>query len=286
MKMLRILLILLFIFFTIGCQQEQQSSREQGVVEANDAYLNNFGAPPYETKGRAFARVGYLPLRSNPNLLRAIPLFLFTDQNQLGHILKKLTSGELNLPAESDIYDPFEKNINITIKSLEDGLLVLDLSATKAWSAFNLGAVSRVITETAVQFPDVSHVRLLLDGQPFVNMPKDGFVHNPEDLTEVDKPTLVDITGTWHKDEEELEEIAVLFNRPIKINGFALYDKARKKVAGEYFTSILQMAVVIHPDNPDALKEGTVLQAEWDITDRMGRTNTGTNRLPLKYVEH
>ncbi|PLX93407.1 MAG: hypothetical protein C0619_04515 [Desulfuromonas sp.] len=285
-RVIHILSVLLFLLAVIGCQQEQETAQAEGVVQANTAYLDNFGDPPYETKGRAYARVGYLPLRKNSNLVRAIPLFLFTDQNQLGHILETLTSGQLSLSAESDLQDSFAKNIDISVRSLEGGLLVLDLASTNAWSAIDLQPVVKALTETAVQFSDVTYVRFLLDGRPMTNMPEKGFEHNPEDVAVVTKPTLVDIAGTWHNDEEDLEEISVRFDRPITVNRFALYDNTGKKVEGEYFTSVLQMAVVIHPDNPKRFKEGSELQAEWDIVDALGRTNKGTTRLPLKHIEH
>lgn len=287
MKMIREFSLLLFILLSfIGCQQEQEKIGDAGVVDANTAYVNNFGAPPYETKGRAFARVGFLPLRSNPNQVRAIPLFLFTDQNQLGHILKKLTSGELILPAESDLYDPFANNIEVTIRSLEEGLLVLDLTSTKTWSTIDMQPVVKALTETAVQFPDVTYVRLLLSGRPMANMPVEGFVHNPGYVAKVAKPVLVDIVGTWHEGEETLEEISVQFDRPVTINRFALYDHTGKKIAGQYFTSVMQMAVVVHPENPTLFREGSFMQAEWDLVDALGRTNKGTSRLPLKHIEH
>ena len=65
-----------------GCREE--ASRPAEVpgesavrVEATSAYLEHFGVPPQGEAGRAFARVGYLPVRKSPGRLVARPIFVF-----------------------------------------------------------------------------------------------------------------------------------------------------------------------------------------------------------------
>lgn len=269
-----------------GCKQEETTLPDTGVVEANDAYIKFFGSPPYETKGRAFARVGYLPLKKDLKQVRAIPLFLFTDQNQLQHIFNKLTNNALLLPTESDLYIPFPSGTKIAVKSLENELLTVEVTTNGPWEEADLIAVAYALTETAVQFPDVARVRIIADGRLLSFMPESGFVHDTQRVEDVPKPTLVSIIGMWDTGDDVLGELFIEFDRPITVNNFRLYDKTGKKVEGEYFTSAFQMAVVIHPDQPSQFKEGMLLQAEWDVSDTLGRTNKGKNTLPIKYVEH
>ena len=44
--------------------------------------------------------------------------------------------------------------------------------------------------------------------------------------------------------------------------------------------------LAIHPQNPEIFLPGTILTAEWDIVDELGRVNKGTTSLPLQRFEH
>lgn len=269
-----------------GCKEQQTVPADSGVVEANQAYLNNFGAAPHETVGRAFARVGYLPLQNNPEQVRALPLFLFGEQDQLRQILDRLTSGTLFLPPETELYNPFPSDLKVTVTSPENETVTLALTTAESWSADDLRAAVTALTETAVQFPDITRVRISLNGELLPRMPEGGFMHSPRHLLEVGPPTLIMVVGMWDKGAEALDEILVEFDRPVTVNSFQLYDKAGKKVDGEYFTSAFNMAVVVHPQDPGRYRDGTVLRAEWDVVDTLGRSNKGTSSVPLHRVEH
>lgn len=275
-----------FLLLTLdGCQQ-QETPPETGVVEANPAYIRNFGPPPYETKGRAFARVGYLPLQKNHKQVRAVPFFLFSEQEQLRQILDRLTSGDLLLPSNTELYSPFPADVKVTVKSLANDIVTLSLKTEQPWATENLLAARIALTQTAIQFPDITKVKIFLNGQPLSQMPDKGFTRNPQQLSEVGLPALVTIIGMWEKGAEALDEILVEFDRPITVNKFQLYDREGNEVDGEYFTSAFQMAVVIHPKNPERYQANINLRAEWDIIDFLGRSNNGANTLPLSRLEH
>ncbi|NIP50372.1 MAG: hypothetical protein GWO30_10415, partial [Gammaproteobacteria bacterium] len=70
---------LLFLPFLFSCEQQETPVSDSGRVEATQAYVHNFGEPPQGKKGRAFARVAYLPLRDDPQKLRAFPVYLFSE---------------------------------------------------------------------------------------------------------------------------------------------------------------------------------------------------------------
>ena len=277
---------LFVLLFTSGCKQQDAESPKPGVVEANPTYIDNFGEPPYETEGRAFARVGYLPLKSNPEKIRALPLFLFSEQEQLRQILDRLTSNQLFLPPDGEVYSPFPPDLKVTVSAPENGTVTMSLASQGPFPAADRVAAVNAMTETAVQFSAIKNVRILLNQNPLARMPKEGYAHDPQQLSEVGKPNLVTVLGTWEKGSESPHEIFVEFDRPVTVNSFQLYDQAGKKVEGDYFTSAFQMAVVVHPDDPSLYREGSVLRVEWDIVDTLGRANKGTNSLPLRRVEH
>jgi hypothetical protein len=94
------------------------------------------------------------------------------------------------------------------------------------------------------------------------------------------------MAGAWEKGQDEPEEVLVEFDRPVKVNSFELYHLDGQKVEGEYFKSIFQMAVVVHPKLPELFQEGTSLRAEWNVVDELGRANSGVDTMPLKKLIH
>jgi hypothetical protein len=277
---------LLFLLSLSGCQQQETPKSAFGIVEANQAYRQYFGAPPTVNKGRGFARVGFLPLRKSPDKVRPIPLYLFVERDQLEQMLKRLISGEIILPPDSPLYQPFPADLQLEVGPLEEGTLTLTLIMRQLPSETDLAAIALSLTETSVQFDGVARVRILFNAEPLAQMPAEGFIHTPRQVLPVAPPAMIMIAGMWAKGAEALEEILIDFDRPVTVNRFQLFDAAGKKVAGETFTSVFDMAVVIHPKHPEAFRDGTVLRAEWAVTDALGRTNHGVNTLPLRRFEH
>lgn len=284
----------LLLLALTGCRQEQQpaDSLDAGKVEANQAYLQHFGNPPHGKEGRAFARVGYLPLRTDPDKLRALPLFLFSENDQLQAILDRLTGDALILPPESDLYQPVPDEIEISTAPVESGVLTLAMTSRQTWSEADQAAAGRALAETALQFAEVERVRVLINGEALSQMPANGYTHDPQQLVEVGPPALVMMVGHWEEGEHgedgaaELKEILIEFDRPVEINSFQLHDANGIAVAGDYFTSVMQMAVVVHPQHPQNYREGTELRADWDVIDDLSRASRGSRSLPLRRVGH
>lgn len=277
---------LLFLFSLTSCQQQETTTSDIGSIEANQAYLQYFGEPPIAKKGRGFARVGYLPLRKSPDRVRPIPFYLFAEQDQLEQLLKRLVGGELILPPDSSLYQPFPADLQLNVSPLEEGTLTLTLTMQLIPSETDLAAAALALTETSVQFDAVKRVRILFNGKPIAQMPAEGFSHTPQKVAPVEPPTMIMIAGMWEKGAQSLGEILIDFDRPVKVNSFQLFDASGQKVEGEYFTSAFDMAVVIHPENPQLYQDGTVFRVEWDVTDALGRSNNGVNTSPLQRFEH
>jgi hypothetical protein len=94
------------------------------------------------------------------------------------------------------------------------------------------------------------------------------------------------MAGVWEQGTDNLDELLVEFDRPVKVNNFKLYNNSENSIEGEYFTSIFQMAAVVLPGDKTLYKEGDVLRAEWDVVDFMGRVNSGSSSMPLRRYEH
>ena len=282
-------LVLAFCFLSLfACQQEEPvpASQPSGIVIASQAYLDNFGEPPQGKAGEAFARVGYLPVRKAPGKVRAFPLFLFSKERELQQILSRLTGGELVFPESFGLYSPFPKDLKVTSASNEKGTQTLSLMTQQSWPADDIASAGLAMAATVLQFEQTNKVFIMLNGQPLPQMPADGYLLDPGTLADVGPPSPVLMAGMWERGTDNLDELLVEFDRPVKVNNFKLYDSSGKSIEGEYFTSIFQMAVVVLPGDKTLYKEGDVLRAEWDVVDFMGRVNSGSSIMPLRRYEH
>ena len=280
------IIVFAFVLTAVGCQQEDLPPENTGIVEATDAYLKHYGVPPQGKAGRAYAAVGYLPTKINPEKLGPLPIFLFTEENQLEKVLEKLVSGEL-ITSDKQIYDdPFPDDLEIHTKPIQGGVLSLDLVTSQNWAVKSQYAGVVALMETALQFNDVQSVKVALKGAPLDWIPDTGYQQQLDLIIDVPPPTLILMVGAWEKEHETLEEILVEFDRPVKVNSFVLFHEDGQKVEGEYYKSIFQMVVVVHPKSPELFQEGTSLRAEWDVVDELGRANSGIDTMQIKKFVH
>jgi len=285
------LLSIAIIFFLsvlsfVGCQQEEVPVEDTGTVEATDAYLKYYGVPPQGKAGRAYAAVGYLPTKDNPEKIGPLPIFLFTEENQMEKVLKKLVSGDLVTSQKQIYYNPFPSDLKMRIKSDEGNLLTINLLTNESWQKDDEISGISALKGTALQFSHVENVKVMLNGAFVQGMPRQGFQKDSDLIIEVPPPILILMAGAWEKGQNEPEEILVEFDRPVKIEKFKLYHLDGQEVRGEYYKSIFQMAVVIHPESPSLFSEDTTLRAEWSVVDELGRNNSGIDSMQLFKYEH
>lgn len=274
---------LLCLLVVGGCKRDEAIDPQgTGYVEANHAYQENFGNPPQAESGNAFARVVYLPLRSQPEKLRALPLFLLDQQDQLRRILQRLISGELLAQRDSPLYQPFPQGLAMELADVEGPDVTINLRTGEPWPPGDMLAGCRALAETALQFESVQRVIILVDGQPAPQMPASGFEHDQEILVRVLPPTVVMAAGVWEQGTAVPAELLVEFDRPIKIKNFQIYDRDGHAVDGNYFTSTFHMVVVIQPQVPVSFSAGDQVRVVWEVADELGRGNSGTSILPLR----
>lgn len=280
-------LMLVLALFVFGCQQEQETPQNKaGIVTINAAYARHFGTLPSFEAGRAYAQVAYLPLKQTPDKVAALPLFLFSEEDQIQKVLQRLISGDLVKAPGTPFFNPFPDDLELIVQPLDGTELVVDLRTKKPVTTSNRDALVHALKETALQFDAVDRVKIRFNGDAPPDMPDRGYRYEAQLIATTQPPTLLQIAGSWEDDQENPAEILIQFDRPVKINNFSLFHKDGSKVEGDYYTSIFHMAVVIHPQFPQAFQAGTMLRAQWDIEDFKGRANSGVNTLPLVKLEH
>jgi hypothetical protein len=270
----------------VGCENRKKTA-ETGSVQANQAFLEHFGQPPTPERGTCFARVGFFPSTTDPGKVRAVPYFLFRETGQLEQILDRMVSERDIFPAGADMTTPFPPGTEVSLSSVQAGLVELNLLTPEDGIAeLDPEAAALALTETAVQFEEIERVRILLNGDPLPGMPADGFRYQPDRIAPVGPPVLLTVIGTWEEGGEAPEEILIGFDRPVTVETFQLLDGSGLQVKGEYYRSVFDMAVVIHPESPHDFTDGMTLRAEWDVTDTLGRKGKGAGDFTLIRHDH
>jgi hypothetical protein len=280
----RPLVLVVALLAIVACQKES-TEEPQGGIQANRAYIRAFGQPPVPARGEAFARVGYYPLRSEPDKLQALPFFLYNQTSELPLLLKRLVQTPFDFPAAGLLLNPFPPGCTLRVGP-RAATVQLDLIVPGAPPPGQLAAMASAVTETAAQFSDIEMVRLRMNGAVWPAMPTDGFRSRPERIVAPGPPQLYMVVGNWEPDAVVPGEVLVNFDRPVSIERFNLMDEAGQGLEGDYFTSVFDMVVVLHPRYPETLREGALLRVEWQAIDRLGRKGAGAEVLRLQRHDH
>lgn len=267
-----------------GCRDQNQGP--QGKVKATDAYVEAFGEPPTPQRGSCFARVGYLPLREQPGRVMPVPLFLFSEDEQLFEIIERLVHMEKFAPLPEKQFNPFPDGTALLSVSRSGGIVTVELAFPSGQPASReVTAMSRAIALTADQFPGIDRVRLMAGGEPLRGTPAGGIKADPSWRIGPGEPALLVVIGNW-EESEQLKEILINFDRPLEVEKMTLSDKQGERIEGEFYRSAFDMAVVVHPEEPARFDEGTELNVEWSVVDRLGRRAAGEGDYPLVRHEH
>lgn len=279
---------ILLAMVLVACEKQTETPPgAEGTVKASPTYVEHFGQPPTPEEGNCYARVGFFPLRGDPVKVRAVPFFLFRETGQLQQLLERVANKELSLPPDSELFNPFPETTKILVDRGNDNQVDLNVSFSEHRpSERELKAIATVLTETAVQFDGIDRVVILLDGEPLDGAPADGFRHDPGHIAHVGPPVLFMVGGTWEKGESDPVEVTANFDRPVTVETFHLEDASGKEIRGDYFRSVFDMSVVIHPDDPGDLQEGMTLRGRWEVTDGHGRDGKGSAEFSLQRFEH
>ncbi|MDW7772599.1 MAG: GerMN domain-containing protein [Desulfobulbaceae bacterium] len=279
-----VLIALALLLMAAGCDRAGQESAT-GSVSANEAYLKHFGEPPVPEQGSCFARVVYFPLADDPARVRAVPMFLFRENNQFPVLLDRLLDREWDFPSHSGLLNPFPPGSAIAVNSQADETVTIDL-LLPAGAEMDSAAMIAPLVETVLQFKEVKRVFITRAGVSLAEIPEDGFRHDPSRIVPAGPPLLLMAAGSWEEGEEHPQEILINFDRPVDIGEFRLLDANGREIEGEYFRSIFDMAVVVHPSEPQTLHEGMTVRVSWEAVDRLGRTAGGEQSFILERFDH
>ena len=282
----RLVLFVIIGLIAVGCENRRNGA-EKGTVKANPGYLEHFGRPPTPETGTCFARIGFFPSTTHPGKVRPVPYFLFTETGQLEQILHRMVSEQGVFHSGVDMVTPFPPGTEVSLSAVKEGLVEVNLLVPeKGRATLDLQAVAVTLTETAVQFEEIERVRILLNGEPLPGMPGDGFRHQPDRISPAGPAVLLTVIGSWEKGAEAPEEILLGFDRPVTVESFQLLDPLGQPVKGEYYRSVFDMAVVIHPAIPQDFTAGMTLRVEWEVTDALGRKGKGAGDFVLIRHDH
>ncbi|HBI14964.1 MAG TPA: hypothetical protein DDY20_05545 [Desulfobulbaceae bacterium] len=270
-----------------GCKEPGSPAVPTGSVKANAAYRTHFGEPPTPEQGTCFARVGYFPLAGEPDRLRAVPLFIFREKEQLAHLLAALPFRDLEFPPHSSLQNPFPpgSTIRVTAQAGESVTIDLVVPGVDQDSPGFRGILASVV-ETALQFEEINRVFITVAGVSLAEMPVGGFRHDPGRIAPAGSPLPLMVGGNWEMDTEGPEEIFINFDRPVSVQAIRLLDAAGREIRGEYFRTGFDMTVVLRPAVAAALREGISVRVEWRISDRLGRSGNGEQNFILKRLSH
>lgn len=282
-----LLLICLAVLLTPGCKGSTEQPGATGSAKANGAYRHHFGEPPTPRQGTCYARAGYFPLADDPGRVRAVPLFIFREQEQLAHLLAALATGAWDFPPRSNLRNPYPPGSSLKITGQTEGSVTIDLTAPGiAHTSPDMPALVAAVAETAFQFEEITQVFLTVNGTPLSGMGPDGFRHDPERVVPVGEPLPLSVGGEWEKDQEFPEEFFINFDRPVVIGEIRLLDGSGREIPGEYFQTAFAMSVLLKPSEPQTLRERDPVRVAWRVSDRLSRTSKGEESFTLKRYEH
>jgi len=275
------LLLLLLLPLIFGCDRQQPTPQ----VIADDAYQQFFGSPPIPTSGTAWVRIGFLPRSDGSGSLAPLPFFFYRDDSQLQLLLDQLTGDPMRLPPGSGLVNPFPAGSRSVTANRVAGKREINLVLPPGGET-DLKAMEAVLVETAGRFPKIKQVLLTLNGGPWPGMPDGGFPFPSGRTIDPGPPHPLIALADLESGAEHQAELLVNFDRPVKIESFELKDDEGKVIGGDYFQSVFDMAVVVHPTNPHRLKVGKPLRVAWQASDAMGRAGSGEVVLPLQGRRH
>jgi hypothetical protein len=259
----------------------------QGNVRATGSYIEHFGEPPTVKEGTCYAQVGYYPLADAPGKLRPFPLFLFNPDKRLELVTEHLLHWGEGWDMGGVLLNPFPPGTQLVSVSREGDLVRVELSPEIA-EVDNLQrqVVINVLGLTLVQFEGVSRVMVIAGGELLSDQAEKAFIPDASVVAGPGEPLVLAVTGTWEEGRKDPEEVSIFFDRPITVEEIDLMDERGNPLQGDYYRSVFDMAVVVHPADPAAVTEGMLLKVVWKVSDRLGRKGAGEKTFKLKRLEH
>lgn len=287
---LSIVWIALLVIFISGCRNnEQEVTPEKSAVTASKAYTTYFGEPPKVTGGQCYALAGFYPRAENPARVTPIPHFLLSEGKRRRQLLvQQLIKGGAIPGLEEVFVNPFPPGTKLLSLTVNGVTMNVDLSPEvleQTDPVLQKGLLAG-LGHTLIQFDPIENLVVTAAGTPLPWMPGSSYEPLRGSVMAPQEPRLLTAVANYAEEAAVPEEILVFFDRPVSVDSFTLAAANGNEVRGEYYTSVFDMAVVLHPEDPDRLMAGDRVVVAWSVTDRLGRKASGQDSLVLRRQEH
>lgn len=288
-KSVFILLVLLLLLTLSGCGRKEEARPSapppaQGDLKASGAYRTFFGEPPAVAEGECYALVGFHPLAEQPGKVTPFPLFLFNRDSQMQAVVEHLLQSSEGwgmaqgaFPRGTEVVALTREKDLVRVELSEEGLSAADPARQRL--------ILAVLGHTLAQFDGVRRVMVVAGGELLPLQAERGFFPDPAEVVPPGPPRVLSVAATWEKRKKVAEEVSVFFDRPVTVEKVDVSIDGQP-LAGEYFRSVFDMAVVIKPSDPKSIREGLPVKVAWQAADRLGRKGGGEQTFALKRVEH
>lgn len=275
-------ILFLSLLPVLACTREEKAQEPlPGKVTATAVYEKFFGPPPAVREGEAFAVVGFLPLASGEGRVRPIPLFMIAAERRPDLLVSHL----LGLPASSlppGVANPFPPGTHLVTYSRQGDTAIVDLSFPAG--PLRMQGIVSALGHSLVQFPEIRRVRVTADGTPLPGFSEEGYLPDPKDVLAPREPCPIGVAGTWEGGRPE--EVSVFFDRPVAVRSIRLTSERQGGLEGDYYRSVFDMAVVVHPADPEKITDGMPVTVEWQVADSLGRSGSGRETFRLRRIDH
>jgi hypothetical protein len=264
-----------------GCgKKEAAPAAKPGRVSATPAYEKYFGTPPTSDKGTCFAFVIYFPLAKDHGRVIPFPFFTF-DEASIKKVAAERLLGGMDIPAyRGEFVNPFPRGTHLISLTEKDGVVTVEMSLGSKKGAME-AAGRNALALTLNQFSDVKGIETMTDGiRSPVKLPRVAAVKAPG------PPRLLGVTASKEKGAKEIEDVSVLFDRPLEIGELELLSREGKRFEGDMYHSVFDMAAVLKPRQPGIFTPGLPVRVRWKVVDRKGRSSKGETVLRLEVHEH
>ncbi len=267
-----------------GCEQskESESGAAKSAVEVTDAYRRYFGEPPGTLGGACFGMVGYYPLQADPLQVRPVPHFTFSEQNRPQLLLAQMLQGAEPWGLQNLYLNPFPPGTALLSVTFNGVTAVADFSPQllELREPLLQQSVLTALGHALTQFKGVDNILVTVEGQPVPFQPQNGFRPDEKSVAPPGPPAILQAVLNDGENAEAAETL-VFFDRPVKAKTFRLEDGQGRLLEGDYFSSVFDMALVLHPKHPERIQIGQRLKIIWRVVDGKGRENAGETTLEV-----
>ncbi len=285
---LAVLFFLMVVF--AGCNARKEIPAEaKGRVNATGAFVSQFGPVPPIDKGTCYGFVIYFPSAKEPGKVLPFPFFSFDEASLKKVALSKLVAGMGDLPAyHGELTQPFPAGTRVLDVAQSGDTVAVNFSKELTGAQLDAKAQQALVGAvvlTVRQFPGVSRVVIKVDG---ADTPLNKLTSSVDEkgVLPLAPPRLLSVTGMKEKGRTDIEEIDAFFDRPVDIKELTLSSADGRKIEGEIFQSVFDMAGVLKAKKPQPYRPGTAIKVHWKVVDKIGRASSGDMEVALEVKEH